>query len=514
MEIETVAHQCDGAEERNETESETDCQQCYRKFIKGVKIIITFLFSHVGLTCVVVGYAILGGFWFSSIELPEERQTRQDVTKVKDACVDDIIDFYESDDVHIVLDKKHWNKHVDEIMNTYKKKLFHFTKERDWDGRFEGDEYQWSFAESLLYSVTVISTIGYGNITPKTKSGRLITILYGMFGIPLTLLCLRNIGNVMAYWFRFMYRYACVNMTYHYIKLKRRRLREKFAKRLNNKTKDLKKWAKKKQTQVTSQVNLILHHSRTDIHHDDDSSMRASGKGGNNFEKSLSLDNEPILRPSARRHSHHVVRNVDTLPHERKLSLATNPRDSMVAPFAMSTSHDLSVIPEDEIVEVTFDDVKNYQTIDKNDREHTESSSLSISLRDFEQDELNLKARLRETRDFVPISVCLLFFTGYIISGALLFSSWEENWNFLIGFYFCFITLTTTGFGDFVPGMGNLDNDNKIVICVLYLVFGMALIATSFHLMQEVVRHKCTKLAKRIGLVKEKITQMLDQTLE
>ena len=38
------------------------------------------------------------------------------------------------------------------------------------------------------------------------------------------------------------------------------------------------------------------------------------------------------------------------------------------------------------------------------------------------------------------------------MAGALMFSLWEPDWTYLIGSYFCFITLSTIGFGDYVPG--------------------------------------------------------------
>jgi len=44
--------------------------------------------------------------------------------------------------------------------------------------------------------------------------------------------------------------------------------------------------------------------------------------------------------------------------------------------------------------------------------------------------------------------------------GATIFSAWE-NWSFLEGAYFSFITLTTIGFGDFVPGDAVLNDESE-----------------------------------------------------
>lgn len=50
----------------------------------------------------------------------------------------------------------------------------------------------------------------------------------------------------------------------------------------------------------------------------------------------------------------------------------------------------------------------------------------------------------------VPIWLCVFLVASYIVAGTFLFKSWE-SWEYLDAAYFCFITLTTIGFGDFVP---------------------------------------------------------------
>ena len=68
----------------------------------------------------------------------------------------------------------------------------------------------------------------------------------------------------------------------------------------------------------------------------------------------------------------------------------------------------------------------------------------------------------------VPIYVSLLLIAGYIVAGALLFTLWEEDWNFFIGCYFSFITLTTIGYGDFSPSGSAMQ-----LYTVVYAVLGI-----------------------------------------
>lgn len=56
----------------------------------------------------------------------------------------------------------------------------------------------WSFSTAIFFAVTVVTTIGYGNPVPITKAGRLACILFSLFGIPLTLVTIADLGKFLS----------------------------------------------------------------------------------------------------------------------------------------------------------------------------------------------------------------------------------------------------------------------------------------------------------------------------
>jgi len=106
------------------------------------------------------------------------------------------------------------------------------------------------------------------------------------------------------------------------------------------------------------------------------------------------------------------------------------------------------------------------------------------------------------SRKPVPILLSIILVVAYIIGGAFLFQMWE-GWSFLDSSYFCFITLTTIGFGDLTPDQKNVDGEQRIALCSLYLLFGIAMIAMSFNLVQEEVINSVKSVGKMLGILKD-----------
>lgn len=60
-----------------------------------------------------------------------------------------------------ILYEKNWTALADKIMKEFQNEIVTAVKEKGWDGRDEyNDDVKWSFSGSLLYSITVITTIG------------------------------------------------------------------------------------------------------------------------------------------------------------------------------------------------------------------------------------------------------------------------------------------------------------------------------------------------------------------
>lgn len=75
--------------------------------------------------------------------------------------------------------------------------------------------------------------------------------------------------------------------------------------------------------------------------------------------------------------------------------------------------------------------------------------------------------------------IVFVFLILFLSCGAFLFTLWED-WTFFEAFYFCFITMTTIGFGDIVP-----EKTAYMLVCTIYILVGMAFTTTAIELFRR-----------------------------
>lgn len=102
----------------------------------------------------------------------------------------------------------------------------------------------------------------------------------------------------------------------------------------------------------------------------------------------------------------------------------------------------------------------------------------------------------------VPFMLILLLVFAYILSWAMILPQWETDLNWFDAFYFCFITLTTIGFGDIVP-----KHPKFFMLTFLFIITGMAIMSMAFKLGQSriiVCYHRCIGWLSCLGVGKNK----------
>ncbi|XP_061601574.1 potassium channel subfamily K member 18 [Cololabis saira] len=95
----------------------------------------------------------------------------------------------------------------------------------------------------------------------------------------------------------------------------------------------------------------------------------------------------------------------------------------------------------------------------------------------------------------VPFVLILFIVFAYICFGGLILPMWETEFQGFDPYYFCFITLTTIGFGDIIPR-----HPNYFMLTSLFIIGGMAIMSMAFKLSQTRIvscYRQCIKFISR-----------------
>ncbi|KAF5909609.1 potassium channel subfamily K member 10 isoform X2, partial [Clarias magur] len=130
---------------------------------------------------VVVLYMVVGGLVFQALEEPFESEQKNTITQEKalflqgNPCVSPA-------ELEALI--KHSIDAVSAGVSPIGKSSYNFS--------------HWDLSSAFFFAGTIISTIGYGNIAPRTEGGRIFCILYAIIGIPLFGFLLAGIGDQLG----------------------------------------------------------------------------------------------------------------------------------------------------------------------------------------------------------------------------------------------------------------------------------------------------------------------------
>ncbi|VDN01927.1 unnamed protein product [Thelazia callipaeda] len=182
------------------------------------------ILPHVGLVMLLVVYLLIGATAFHYLEGPNEIETRdrelREIFGLRKNFHDMVWNLTVSGDNLLtresfdLVGQQYFESLVLAMFEAYRNQ---FVNENHLLNRTNGDAMLWTYANSIFFATTVITTIGYGNLVPATQFGRIACICFALFGIPLLLVTIADIGKFLSDFLSFLYR------TYRTFKRKVRR---------------------------------------------------------------------------------------------------------------------------------------------------------------------------------------------------------------------------------------------------------------------------------------------------
>ncbi|CAH2093960.1 unnamed protein product [Euphydryas editha] len=279
------------------------------------------------------------------------------------------------------------------------------------------EEHEWNLALAFFYSLTVLTTIGYGNIAPRTLMGKGVTIAYALIGIPLTLVYLSSVGSLLSKMARSVFSRAlccCLCSNCGYCCYDERRMAEK-----------------EKRMKLKRQQEEMLN-----------------------------------------------SQNTSKTPTEEC--------------YVLKTDSQKDSISERPTTSTAKDDVISWPDTDSKLSMH----GLSI---------------------LAPVLLCLGAIFIYISIGAIVLLN-LDNMGIIDGFYFCFMTLSTIGFGNIIPGMSYTTingvryyniNSNVLWFCSAYTLIGLALTAMCFGVIHDEIiyriKHQQKEWSQKNNIVNDEV---------
>ncbi|XP_038068719.1 potassium channel subfamily K member 2-like [Patiria miniata] len=140
-----------------------------------------------------IGYLLAGAFLFRAIEHPEEKLAEATFFQAMEEFLDS----------HPCISRDELFHYSKVLVAGADRGVVDFNEDHHHgqNTRVDKERSVWDLPNSFFFSATIVTTIGYGDITPQTPMGQLVCMIYGAIGLPLTAWVIGVISrSLTAYW--------------------------------------------------------------------------------------------------------------------------------------------------------------------------------------------------------------------------------------------------------------------------------------------------------------------------
>jgi len=155
-------------------------------FLQKFKVVL----PHLGLALSSIIYVMMGGVLFCFTEGPYEIESLRLSALQSKRWKREMFDSgFLLEDFRSV----HLNEFTRSMFELFDEPYVNLT----WDVE-NSPQLKWTISHGVFFTVTTLTTIGYGNLAPVTRLGRVLCSIYGMIGIPLLLVTTADWGSFIG----------------------------------------------------------------------------------------------------------------------------------------------------------------------------------------------------------------------------------------------------------------------------------------------------------------------------